>query len=213
MSFWWTAGLMMLGSVLMVVVPLLRGGFQVGRADRNVAVRSLYQERLEELEVDVAAGQLSETSRDEVAEELGAALLGDFQQTSGGHRGDAGPVSPALVLSLAVLLPLAVVIVYLQVGDPGAERVSGADALMGMDPRNQRAEIAEWRDRLDARVARRADDASSWYLLGLANLQLGGYQRAADAFAMSHALTGENPAIDAYWLQARYLGFEKSLRY
>lgn len=205
MSFWWAAGLMLLGSVLMVVVPLLRGGIQVGRADRNVAVRSLYQQRLDELEVDVAAGQLAETSRDEVAEELGAALLGDFEQTARGHRGGSGPVALPLVLSLAVLLPLAVVIVYLQVGDPGAGRVAGADVLMGLDPRNQRAEIAGWRDRLDARVARRADDASSWYLLGLANLQLGGYQRAVEAFAMSHALTGENPAIDTYWLQARYL--------
>ncbi|NIM33861.1 MAG: hypothetical protein GTN60_21320, partial [Pseudomonas stutzeri] len=51
----------------------------------------------------------------------------------------------------------------------------------------------------------RPHDAGSWYLLGLANLQLGGYQRATEAFAMSHALTGENPVLDAYWLQARYL--------
>ncbi|NIP15163.1 MAG: c-type cytochrome biogenesis protein CcmI [Pseudomonadales bacterium] len=205
MSFWLAAGLMILGAVLMVVVPLLRGGVQGGRAERNAAVRSLYHQRLDELDVDVASGHLSAASRDEVAEELGAALLGDFEQATPGRRGDARPVSSAVALALALVLPLVVVFVYLEVGDPGADQVSGADALLGMDPRSQRADIAAWRDRLDARVSRRPNDASSWYLLGLANLQLGGFSRAAEAFAMSHALTGENPVVDAYWLQARYL--------
>ncbi|NIM33860.1 MAG: hypothetical protein GTN60_21315, partial [Pseudomonas stutzeri] len=65
----------------------------------------------EELEDDVAAGQLSQASRDEVAEELGAALLGDFERTTPGRLGDSGPVSPMLALALALLVPLAVVIV------------------------------------------------------------------------------------------------------
>lgn len=205
MSFWLMAGLMMLAGVLIVVVPLLRGGLQGGRTDRSVAVRSLYQERLAELDVDVAAGQLSPASRDAVAEELGSALLGDFEQTASGRGVDSRPVSPAVVLTLAVLLPLVVLIVYLEVGDPGAQQIAGAEALLAMDPRTQRAEVAGWRDRLDSRVERRSDDASSWYLLGLANLQLGSFGRAAQAFAMSHALSGESPVVDAYWLQARYL--------
>jgi cytochrome c-type biogenesis protein CcmH len=62
-----------------------------------------------------------------------------------------------------------------------------------------------WEGRLADRVSARPGDSQSWYLLGHARLQLAEYQRAAEAFAMAHALHGVDPSIDAYWLQARYL--------
>ncbi len=209
MSFWFIAALMILGAVLLAVWPLARAeSVMRGRARREATVRALYQDRLEELDAEVAAGQLAADARREVAEELGAALLDDFSADSESSalptRGRSGPAI-GLALVLALLLPGLSLWLYTSVGEPTADRVIGAEQLLGLDPDTQSEQIGTWRDRLAARVKARPDDAQSWYLLGHARLQLAEYQAAAEAFAMAHALYGVDPSIDAYWLQARYL--------
>jgi cytochrome c-type biogenesis protein CcmH len=233
MSFWFIAGVMILASVVVSIWPLTRTGrsspTHTRRAKRKATVRALYRDRLREIDDDVAGGRLAADARQEVVEELGAALLNDFQSSSSGSdqpesapesnpnsNADADPDAAAeldagdppalgIALALALLLPALSLGLYLHVGEPTADRVIGAEALLRLDPDTQSAEIEGWQNRLAERVKLKADDAQSWYLLGHARLQLADFPRAAEAFAMAHALHGDDPSVDVYWLQARYL--------
>lgn len=209
MSFWIIACLMILVAVSVTVWPLLRpdrGEF--GRTRRAATVRALYRDRLKELDDEVTGGQLAPDARQEVADELGTALLNDYRaDAESAETAEIGSTAPAprIALALALLVPVLSLGLYLTVGEPTADRVLGAEALLRLNPDTQSSEIALWQDKLSQRVKVRPRDAQSWYLLGRARLQLAQYQRAAEAFAMAHALHGMDASIDAYWLQARYL--------
>ena len=209
MTFWVIACFMILAAVVLTVWPLVQTDRHGGQRNRRSAtVRALYRDRLRELDDEVAGGQLAADARQEVADELGAALLSDYSTDAekpgtaqGAHR---VPV-PRLALALAVLVPALSLGVYVAVGEPSADRVIGAEALLSLDPETQSMEIAAWQSRLLDRVRMRPDDGQSWYLLGHTFLQRADYQRAAEAFATAHAQHGVDPSIDVYWVQARYL--------
>ncbi|MEZ5557223.1 MAG: c-type cytochrome biogenesis protein CcmI [Pseudomonadales bacterium] len=219
MTFWLLALLLGLVAVAFAVVPLLwtrRRAVDDPLRDRDRMVRVLYQDRVAELEAEALAARADPETQVEVAEELGANLLSEYGSASAdNHPGPGGESAsarsgsasrPALaVFALALLVPLAALGIYLSVGEPAAGEVAGATAVLRLDPETQRAEIESWQQRLSRRVRSRPDDAQSQYLLGVAHLQLGAYAAAAEAFARAHAVTGDDPNIDLYWLQSRYL--------
>lgn len=190
------------------------------RAEPDAIVRALYRDRVAELDLEVAAGRLDPEMRREVESELGIALLDDhriFEQASGltqPETGRGGVVSAASARSrrtgwlLALLLPLAGLGVYVLIGEPTAESVAGAAAVLRLDPETDREALLDWRERLTRRTTLEPDDAQSWYLLGSIGLTLGEYDAAAEAFATASNITGPDPVIDVYWLQARYLANE-----
>lgn len=188
------------------------------RAEPDAIVRALYRDRVAELDLEVAAGRLDPEMRREVESELGIALLDDhriFEQASGLNQLETG--SRKLVPAarsrrtgwlLALLLPLAGLGVYAVIGEPTAESVAGAAVVLRLDPETDREALLDWRDRLTRRTTLEPDDAQSWYLLGSIGLTLSEYDAAAEAFATASNITGPDPVIDVYWLQARYLADE-----
>ena len=206
MSFWLWAGIGIAAAVAFVVYPLLRRSReQAAGADRAAMVRALYRDRLAELDGEVEVGQLAPEARDAVAAEIGAALLADHPNDAPVPGAEDNGPAPGLAVLLAGVLVLASVTIYWQVGEPSGHEIVGAEAVLGLDPRTQSAELEAWQGRLANRVAARPEDAQSWYLLGHTRLQLQRYPQAAEAFAMAHAVVGDDPNIDVYWLQARYL--------
>ena len=176
--------------------------------DRRAAMRALYRDRVAEIERETGAGQLDPEIRQEVEAELGANLLDEFRHAD--EPGAAAAAPPARGLGGALwatlgVLPLLAVVIYLTVGEPDAVDLAGASEVVRLDPQADRTELERWRDRLTERVARHPDDGQSWYLLGVARLQLGRFAPAAEAFATASARIGTDPGIDIYWLQARYL--------
>ena len=108
-------------------------------------------------------------------------------------------------LLAALCAPLAAIALYFGIGEPDAPMLAGASQVMRLDPAEDRIELDRWRARLGERVRQRPQDAGSWFLLGQIYLTDGDHAAAAAAFEHAHALTGEDPGIDLYWLQARYL--------
>ncbi len=210
--FWFLACLLLLAAAAFVLWPWLRraAGERAPDPDRTAMLSALYRDRLAELEAEAAAGQVQPEERTRLVDELGANLLDelhgrDDRPAPPSARGGGRGASLALAWFGAALVPLLAVIVYLTAGEPGADRVVGAMQVLRLDPREQRAEIESWQDRLAERVARRPDDAQSWYLLGVTRLQLGAYDQAAAALSQARDLAGSDPTLDIYWLQARYL--------
>jgi len=213
------AGLLLLLALGFTVWPLLRARRGTAPvASRVELMRALYRDRVAELDREAGGGQLDQEIRAEVEEELGANLLDEYQQakaqadamaaaeaaTPGGGRRTA-------VLAVALLVPVLAALVYWSVGEPAAPQIAGAAEVLRLDPQHDRVRIERWRDRLEARVAASPGDGQSWFLLGVARLQLGSFGPAADAFASAAERTGSDPNLELYWLQARYLAAGGSL--
>lgn len=213
MTFWLPALLLVLVAAAFAAWPLLRRSTRPAvenpLADADAMVRALYQDRIEELGSESGAGRLDDETRAEVEAELGANLLAEYQRELAPRAADPSPgersASGYAGWLLAALLPLAGLAVYLSVGEPTATEVVGAAVVLQLDPVAQTAELERWRERLGRRVADEPDDAQSWYLLGIARLQLGDFGAAAEAFSRAQSRQSPDPNVDLYWLQARYL--------
>lgn len=207
--FWLATGVLALLAVGFTAWPFLRGArAEAESSNRGEVIRALYQDRLAELEAEASAGQIDSETRAQVAEELGANLLAEYQEKDPAAartvRSPRARLSAAVWLT-AILVPGLAVAVYFSAGEPGAGDIVGASAVLELDPETQRPEIRAWAERLDRRVERRPDDAQSWYLLGISRLQLGEFSTAAQAFARASELVANDPNVDLYWLQSRYL--------
>jgi len=211
MMFYLAASGLLLLALGFVIRALLRPPAAVPRAGiREETVRALYQDRLDEIAVETAAGQVAPEDQAAMEAELGSVLLADYQ------REDSAPTPPVqttatsnrlrpLLLLTPVFTVAAAIWIYLLVGDPAADELRGGRALFKLDPHQDQAELVAWRDRLAQRVATRTDDTESWYLLGHTELLLGEYQRASEAFSVAHSQIGPDPGLDMAWLQARYM--------
>ncbi|HEY5645855.1 MAG TPA: c-type cytochrome biogenesis protein CcmI [Pseudomonadales bacterium] len=169
-------------------------------------VAALYQDRLNELRREINSGLAEAEDRQLLETELGAALLADYEQV-GAASAQAVPEqrTPWLPISSAAAVLVLSLLVYGAVGDPNALQMVGAEQVMRLDPRSDAEALETWRERLSDRVDGRPEDAKSWYLLGQVDLKLGRYVSAAESFAMASRTHGEDPSIDLFWLQARYL--------
>ena len=196
-------------AALFVLLPLLlRGGDWRGAGSNASMSLGWYRQRLDEL-----AGETADASvKEELEAELGQVLLADFEQgTETVAVNSKAPLQTWLLVLLVAAVPLLAWAVYSWNGDPGAARVMGAEAVLNMDPSQQRGEILGWQERLQARVSESPDDAKSLYLLGHAYLKLDGYTPAAQAFARAHTLNPEDISLKVYWLQSRFLAARGSL--
>lgn len=206
MFFLWATLLLAAGALLVLLALRLARPRRTN--DDEGTVTALYQDRLAELRAEMTGGMVATEDRSVLEAELGAALLQDV---------DNAPVDPTepvaasdrpmrLALASAALLVISSILVYSLVGDPAAMDLAGAEEIFQLDPTADKAALNEWRQRLEARVDARPKDAKSWYLLGHADLRLGSFAGAAEAFSMARQTHGgEDPSIDLFWLQARYM--------
>jgi cytochrome c-type biogenesis protein CcmH len=119
MPFWIAAGLLVAGSLILILLPLLRGR---GRASRRASYdMQIYRDQLEEVEVELARGILSpeeaEATRIEVSRRLLAAADAEASET-GSQTAPRG-ISLAAGLALAVLAGSAALVIYATMGVPG----------------------------------------------------------------------------------------------
>lgn len=201
--------LLALGAALVVLALVRSPRDAVRTLSREKTVAALYQDRLEELRRELAGAQSASEDAAELETELGASLLSDYEALTGEVPAEAGsgPIGTGWLPGLAgaAFLLISSIGVYLAVGDPQAMAISGAEVVLELDGREDAAALAGWRERLAERVDARPGDARSWYLLGHADLKLAHFAAAAEAFAMAHQVVGEDPGVDLYWLQARYM--------
>jgi len=185
--------------------PLLQPRVSKAAAEHDLAVKTLYRERLEELGRETEDPEL----RAEMETELGAVLL---SETDGNpSRSDADPRAAGaaagtslLGWALALLVPLLGIAAYFTVAEPGLQQIRGAEEVLSLGMEDDVA-LQSWALKLEERVADAPGDGKSWYLLGHSYLKLRRFAEAAEAFATTNRLSPMDLGVQVYWLQARYL--------
>ncbi len=183
MIFWIVAMLMLVGSIAALALPLLRDN----TAGTNEAAYDLevYRDQLSELERDHARGVISADEMDAARNEIARRMLtADARlQKSGQAGGLLGRGSTMAIVGLiAVVVSAGSVLLYLEVGNPGAPDMPlaqrgdlGGPVAGGQD---MGAQIAE----LQKAAEENPNDAQGWLHLAGVYASLERYGEAAEAY-------------------------------
>tara|TARA_R110000868_G_scaffold105277_3_gene289557 strand:+ start:4306 stop:5508 length:1203 start_codon:yes stop_codon:yes gene_type:complete len=194
-EFWLCAGLLLLTALAFLLIPVLRGRKLQAEEDRTALNVTLYQERLQDLQAQHAAGALNTeqlaAGRDEAARELLADTEGaqakPIQRSLGGK----------IPLIAALMMPLLGYGLYQHWG--AIDDVERARTFA-----EQPKTIEEMTARLEAAVKSDPKSAESWYFLGRTYMA---QERAADAtaaFERAIGVAGREPELLGQLAQALY---------
>ena len=158
-------------TLALVLRPLLfrKKKEQPSRRDSNI---SIYRDQLRELEADRAAGTLADVDYQSARTELEARLLEDAVPEAVPARS----ASRALLITVALVVPLCGAALYAVVGTPGA--IGPREDPHAFDEK----QLVTLVERLAARMRENPDDPEGWKLLGRSYAALGKFPEAFDAY-------------------------------
>ncbi|MGF6690266.1 cytochrome c-type biogenesis protein CcmH [Metapseudomonas resinovorans] len=200
-DFWLAAGLLLLVALAFLLIPVLRGRKAQTEEDRTSLNVALYQERLDEMDAQRAAGTLTaeqfEAGRAEAAREL-------LADTEGADNGRSSRLGKALPLLFAVLVPVLGFGLYLHWG--ASDKVE-----LTRELREQPRSIEEMTSRLERVVEAQPESAEGWYFLGRTYMAQDRASDAARAYEQAVKRGGREPELLGQWAQALYFASQKKL--
>ncbi|MCZ7563181.1 MAG: c-type cytochrome biogenesis protein CcmI [Burkholderiales bacterium] len=172
------AGLLVIVALGWLIVPLMRTGRAPGieRGASNVAI---LRDQLAELDADLAAGTLSRAQYDPAREELERRVLEETAQEER-RTASTARAGPWTAVALAVTIPLAAGLLYLQLGSLDAFSPQ-ASAWQGSRHRFGQEEIDGLIARLEARL-RENPDPQGFLILARTYYALQRFHEAVAAF-------------------------------
>ncbi len=190
-AFLVASGALLALALAFILVPLLRGARRTGGTDPFSVNRAIYQEQREELARERENGLLTEDQYREALEELKRRMLRDLAAApSASERPVRGAGRFALPVLLALAVPVAAVLLYLEIGSFDALRVATSAATTPLP-----ADVEILVARLAERLEEQPEDAQGWALLGRSYAALGRFDQAVAAFERARALKPDDPSV------------------
>jgi cytochrome c-type biogenesis protein CcmH len=199
MDFWIAASLLLLAALAVLLVPLLRGRKAQTEEDRTALNVALYQERLAELQTQLAASVLTAEQAAQGQAQAARELLSD---TEGCDAERSARLGQWLPLTAAVLVPLLGLGLYLHWG--ASDKVA-LTRQFAQAPQS----VEDMTARLEQAVQLQPDAAEAWYFLGRAYMAQSRPADAAGAFEKAVNLAGRQPELLGQWAQALYFVADK----
>ena len=164
--------LALLGVALAFVLPtLLRGRARRQENSRAAINAQIYRQAVDELQQEVAHGELAADDARPAREDLRRRLAEETQPRPLPEAPAARSRTAALLVALG--LPLAAVVLYVTVGKPDA---------LSDEPAPVSAGAADYLSQLQAHLARQPRDGRGWVLLARAEADRNEFQAASDAY-------------------------------
>lgn len=198
-DFWIATGLLLLVALGFLLIPVLRGHRAQREEDRTALNVALYQERLDELQVQQEQGVLSVTQLQGARAEAARELLADTEGAEPARTSRLG--KPSLVLA-AVLVPVLGLAGYLQLG--ASDRVE-----LSREFARPPTSLADLTQRLERSVQAQPDSAENLYFLARSYMAQNRPGDAAQMFERSVTLAGRSPELLGQWAQALYFASDK----
>jgi cytochrome c-type biogenesis protein CcmH len=163
--------------------------------ERKLANIAIYRDQLSELEADLKNGIVSQEQyaqdRDEIERRLLEDTAGAVPATRKGATAKVSPANQNTALALAFGLPLAAVIFYFQIGNPGS--ITGTPRVEAPSQATQPGERTQ--EQIEANVAKLAErlktnpgDAEGWKMLARSYNSMSRFGEAAGAYAKATEL-------------------------
>jgi cytochrome c-type biogenesis protein CcmH len=189
MLFWSIAAALTVVALLFLLPPLLRR--RTTPPDARVAANAaIYREQLEELTAELQRGALTKEEFERASREIEHRIVSEYGKPAAPQPAGWRP-NTAAALAVGLLLPLAVVVGYLQLGTPGALSGAATESAHAVSPEQMESLV----ERLAVRLQQTPDDAEGWMLLGRSLNVLGQYDRAAQAYGRAAQLVPKDAGL------------------
>jgi len=197
--FWVVAASLLAAALLFVVPPLFLRKKNAADIERRSVNISIYKNQLEELDMDLAAGDIGQEQFDKSQQEIERRLLEDVSaaEQAAGKSGKGLSIATAVVAIVAV--PLAAVLLYDKLGNP-----DGINPQMQMaqpetsphgDESNIEQQIEMMVSKLSQRLQENPQDLEGWVMLGRSMSVLGRYEEAMMAYERAVQFAGDDATV------------------
>ena len=200
MIFWIVAIVLVLIVLAALLLPMMRGGDDaVAAAEYDLAV---YRDQLAQVDTELRQGTISDSEAAAARTEIGRRILNaDAQRQQAGDtskRGQAG--APAIAVTLGILLPVAAIALYVNLGAPGLPSFPFAER--GGATAERTAELQTMAARLAQQLEENPDNVEGWVLLARTQMQLRNFAKAAGAYEKALGLDDGNAVLTAAYGEA-----------
>ncbi|MBD9472963.1 c-type cytochrome biogenesis protein CcmI [Achromobacter sp. ACM01] len=194
-TLWIIVVLLLLATLLCLVPPLLRRA-PAAQPESEANVRAFYLAQREQLRRDMDNGSLTAAAGMRAEEELQRDLLQDLDLRRGRSAPWAGQragITAACLLT--VLIPVAAVLLYGQLGNPRAAASASAGQPAEPHAADTGTDMTLAINALAQRLRTAPDDADGWYMLARSYETLGRYVDAVAAYQQVLRLVPGQPAV------------------
>ena len=194
-TFWILTILMLLVAIGLLVYPILRvrQSSTIAYKDSNLNIND---EKIKELDLDLAEGRIDQLFYKAAREELDRELLIDIpaesRETAALHYAGAAKRHPALALMITIFVPALVLLLYLELGMHSAsDEAFIASQKQSRQPSSagasaeQPLSMEQLTKQLEARIEQNGGTGQDWTMLARAHKYLGQYGLAEKSFAVA----------------------------
>jgi cytochrome c-type biogenesis protein CcmH len=200
-TFVLVATLLVAVALAWLLPPLLRHNAGANRRNREQMNLGMLRDQLAELESERARGALSAEQYAESKAELERRVL-EENESETRSRSASVPGSRVAAVLVAAVLPVAAVVLYLTLGDPGALDLQVRTAASDHSKQPSQQEIETMLVRLAQRLEKEPDNADGWAMLARSYYVLQRYPEAVRAYEQLVRLFPQEPAVLADYADA-----------
>jgi cytochrome c-type biogenesis protein CcmH len=207
MTLFWilAAGLMAL-ALAFILPPLLSKKARTDDPSQDALNLAVFRRQLQELDADLAAGELEQAQYETARRDLEMELLHDVGEAPGSQTLETGGGRWAAGL-LAIAVPALAVVLYLTLGSrqiiPLLETAASTQAPDGhASPDGKMPPLEVMIQRLAAKLEQHPDNLEGWVMLGRTYFAIGKPERALSALEKAYKLAPENPDVLALYAEA-----------
>ena len=197
--FWVVAGCLIGAALLFIVPPLFLRKDDAAEVERRAVNISIYKNQLEELDIDLAAGDVTQEQYDKSRTEIERRLLEDASaaEQAAGKSGKGLSVATAVVAVIAV--PVLAGMLYSKLGNPDAIDPKMREAMPATSPYGDETNMAQQIEmmvgKLSQRLQEKPQDIEGWVMLGRSMSVLGRYEEAVMAYERAAQFAGDDPNV------------------
>jgi cytochrome c-type biogenesis protein CcmH len=203
--FWALSAAMTLVALVFVLVPLLRARGEPDGPTAREATLAVLRGQRQEIEADIAAGNLPAAARDEALAELVDRAGEDLPPEAPASKRAPPPAGKPWVTAAvtAVAVPALAFGLYAAIGSPAAVDLKAMPRISsgGANPSHDK-ELVAMIDSLAQKVKERPDDARGWELLARSMASLGRFEESAAAYAHLNKIAPNDPNVLADYADA-----------
>jgi cytochrome c-type biogenesis protein CcmH len=195
MIFWIAAIGLLLLALLILLPPILRAQLTDQADDRQKQNIDIARDKKNDLDSQLAQGELNQEEYDNTLLDLQTALALDLENI---EASDPGQQGRWVVWLLAVAIPILSFGLYFQLGEYGVIK-NPALAQVPVDTRAQNQltdlSVEEIEELIKQRLRNNPEDAEGWFVLGKTYMARQKFDKAITAYQRTYDLVGEEPGV------------------